>query len=147
MTSSDWFAVSQLHSNHHIAESEGDAGVQAFNAGLDIETPNASGFAALAEAVQAGKVSELSPVSSPSSASMMAVLKFDRADADAAGRPRRFSTRARNPAAGRPRRARCGPGQGVPAKASNPAHSVAVLIGSALKQTDEKAPCHEGAQP
>lgn len=58
MTSSDWFAVSQLHSNHHIAESEGDAGVQAFNAGLDIETPNASGFAALAEAVQAGKVSE-----------------------------------------------------------------------------------------
>lgn len=97
MTSSDWFAVSQLHSNHHIAESEGDAGVQAFNAGLDIETPNASGFAALAEAVQAGKVSELSPVSSPSSASMMAVLKFDRADADAAGRPRRFSTRAWNP--------------------------------------------------
>lgn len=58
VTSSDWFAVSQLHSNHRIAESESDAGVQALNAGLDIETPNASGFATLAEAVKSGKVNE-----------------------------------------------------------------------------------------
>ncbi len=58
VTSSDWFAVSQLYSSHHIASSEGDAGVQAFNAGLDIETPNAPGFAALVDAVKAGKVSE-----------------------------------------------------------------------------------------
>jgi beta-glucosidase len=56
ITSSDWFAVSEIYSRHHIATSEGDAGVQAFNAGLDMETPNAPGFAALADAVRAGKV-------------------------------------------------------------------------------------------
>jgi beta-glucosidase len=58
ITSSDWFAVSELYSNHHIAANEGDAGVQAFNAGLDMETPNAPGFAALVDAVKAGKVHE-----------------------------------------------------------------------------------------
>ena len=58
ITSSDWFAVSQLYSNHHIASDNGDAGVQAFSAGLDMETPNAAGFPALVDAVQAGKVSQ-----------------------------------------------------------------------------------------
>jgi beta-glucosidase len=58
VTSSDWFAVSQLHTNHHVAASDADAGIQAFNAGLDIETPNAAGFPALVEAVRSGKVSE-----------------------------------------------------------------------------------------
>lgn len=58
VTNSDWFAVSQLHTNHHVAASDADAGIQAFSAGLDIETPNAAGFPALVEAVRAGKVSE-----------------------------------------------------------------------------------------
>ncbi len=58
ITSSDWFAVSQIHSQHHIAASDADAGMQAFNAGLDMETPNAPGFAALADAVREGKVSQ-----------------------------------------------------------------------------------------
>lgn len=56
VTSSDWFAVSEIYSRHHVAASFGDAGVQAFNAGLDIETPNAIGFPALADAVRAGTV-------------------------------------------------------------------------------------------
>ncbi|HEX7853427.1 MAG TPA: glycoside hydrolase family 3 N-terminal domain-containing protein [Sphingobium sp.] len=58
ITSSDWFAVSELFTRHHIAASEADAGTQAFNAGLDMETPNAPGFAGLADAVRAGKVSQ-----------------------------------------------------------------------------------------
>ena len=58
ITSSDWFAVSELHSRHHIAATDGEAGVEAFSAGLDMETPNAAGFSALVDAVQAGKVSE-----------------------------------------------------------------------------------------
>ena len=57
VTNSDWFAVSQLHTNHHVAASDGDAGVQAFNAGLDLETPNGAGFPALVQAVRDGKVS------------------------------------------------------------------------------------------
>ncbi len=58
MTSSDWFAVTELYSKHHIAQSDADAGVQAFSAGLDMETPNAAGFPALVDAVRAGKVSQ-----------------------------------------------------------------------------------------
>ena len=58
MTSSDWFAVSELHSNHGVAASEAEAGILAFNAGLDMETPNAPGFPALVDAVKAGRVSQ-----------------------------------------------------------------------------------------
>jgi beta-glucosidase len=58
VTNSDWFAVAELATKHHVAASEADAGVQAFNAGLDMETPNGVGFAKLAEAVRAGKVSQ-----------------------------------------------------------------------------------------
>ena len=57
ITSSDWFAVSELATKHHVAASEADAGIQAFSAGLDMETPNAPGFAALSDAVRVGKVS------------------------------------------------------------------------------------------
>ena len=56
VTDSDWFEVAQLYSSHHVAQSEADAGIQAFNAGLDLETPNAAGFPALVDAVRAGKV-------------------------------------------------------------------------------------------
>jgi beta-glucosidase len=58
ITSSDWFAVSQLYSNHHVAASDADAGVQAFNAGLDVETPNGVGFPALVDAVRKGTVKQ-----------------------------------------------------------------------------------------
>ena len=58
ITNSDWFAVSQLYSNHHVARSAADAGIQAFKAGLDMETPNGVGYPALVEAVRAGQVSE-----------------------------------------------------------------------------------------
>jgi beta-glucosidase len=57
VTNSDWFAVPELHSNHHIAASDAQAGILAFNAGLDLETPNAAGYAALSEAVHSGKIS------------------------------------------------------------------------------------------
>lgn len=56
VTDSDWFEVAQLYSSHHVAQSEADAGIQAFNAGLDLETPNAAGFPALVDAVRSGKV-------------------------------------------------------------------------------------------
>jgi beta-glucosidase len=58
ITNSDWFEVSQLHSVHHVAASDGDAGIQALNAGLDMETPNGAGFPALADAVRTGRVSQ-----------------------------------------------------------------------------------------
>ena len=58
VTDSDWFEVAELFSNHHVASSTADAGIQAFNAGLDLETPNAAGFPSLVEAVRNGKVSQ-----------------------------------------------------------------------------------------
>ncbi len=58
ITSSDWFAVSELNTNHHVAADDQDAGVQALNAGLDVETPNGVGFPGLVDAVRAGKVSK-----------------------------------------------------------------------------------------
>ena len=58
VTDSDWFEVAELFSNHHVAASAAEAGIQAFNAGLDLETPNAAGFPSLAEAVRNGKVSQ-----------------------------------------------------------------------------------------
>jgi beta-glucosidase len=58
ITNSDWFEVSQLHSVHHVAASEGEAGIQALNAGLDVETPNGAGFPALVDGVRSGKVSQ-----------------------------------------------------------------------------------------
>ena len=56
ITNSDWFAVSELHANHGIVASDADAGIQAFNAGLDMETPNGACFPALVDAVRTGKV-------------------------------------------------------------------------------------------
>lgn len=58
ITNSDWFAVPELHSKHDIAASDAEAGVKAFNAGVDMESPNAAGFSGLVAAVRAGKVSE-----------------------------------------------------------------------------------------
>jgi beta-glucosidase len=58
VTDSDWFEVAQLFSSHHVASSDADAGIEAFNAGLDLETPNGAGFPGLIEAVRTGKVGQ-----------------------------------------------------------------------------------------
>lgn len=58
VTNSDWFAVTDLHRRHEIAASDTEAGVKAFNAGVDMESPVAAGFAGLVDAVHAGKVSQ-----------------------------------------------------------------------------------------
>jgi beta-glucosidase len=58
ITNSDWFAVTDLHRRHGIAASDADAGVKAFNAGVDMESPTAGGFFGLVAAVHAGKVRE-----------------------------------------------------------------------------------------
>jgi beta-glucosidase len=57
LTVSDYFAVQQLATLQHVAADEHAAGVLAFNSGLDMELPSPIGFADLAAAVKAGKVS------------------------------------------------------------------------------------------
>jgi beta-glucosidase len=58
LTVSDYTAVDELASRHHIAANAAAAGVLAFNAGVDMELPSPSGFPGLVAAVQAGKVSQ-----------------------------------------------------------------------------------------
>src|SRR3954453_12007700 len=57
-TFSDYFAVDQLASLHHVAANKDAAGILALHAGVDVELPTPAGFANLTEAVRAGKVSE-----------------------------------------------------------------------------------------
>lgn len=58
VTTSDYGAVPQLHSQHHIAPDDAAAGVLAFNSGVDMELPDPAGFPGLAEAVRSGKVAK-----------------------------------------------------------------------------------------
>lgn len=59
LTVSDYTAVEQLASLHHVAADSGDAGVLAFKSGLDMELPTTAGFPSLVvAAVKAGKISE-----------------------------------------------------------------------------------------
>jgi len=58
LTVSDYLAVDMLASTHHVAASNAAAGLLAFQSGLDVELPAASGFPSLVAAVQAGKLSE-----------------------------------------------------------------------------------------
>ena len=53
---SDYGGVELLASGHHVAASAADAGVQAFNAGVQMELPAGVGFAALPAALAEGKV-------------------------------------------------------------------------------------------
>jgi beta-glucosidase len=55
---SDYNAIADLVSLHKVAKDADDAGMQAFNAGVDIETPNAFGFSKLVDLVKSGKVSK-----------------------------------------------------------------------------------------
>lgn len=56
LTTADYWGVARLHKEHHVAKDFDDAGVLAFNSGVDMDLPNPAGFGKLADAVRAGKV-------------------------------------------------------------------------------------------
>jgi len=56
LTVSDYLAVPELDTAHHIVANAQEAGVLAFNSGLDMELPFPMAFPALVEAVQSRKV-------------------------------------------------------------------------------------------
>jgi beta-glucosidase len=58
LTVSDYMAVAELGSRHHLAASVKEGGLRAFKAGVDIETPDPAGFAALAELIKEGKITQ-----------------------------------------------------------------------------------------
>jgi beta-glucosidase len=58
LTVSDYTAVSELASRHHLVANASAAGVLSFKSGVDMELPAPAGFLALAEAVKSGKISE-----------------------------------------------------------------------------------------
>jgi beta-glucosidase len=55
---SDYFAIEQLVTRHHIAADKGDAAAQALNAGVDLELPDPSGFPELVAMVRSGHLDE-----------------------------------------------------------------------------------------
>ncbi len=56
---SDYFAVDQLHSSHHVAHDKQEAAGLALSAGIDIELPSTDCFGEpLQQAVRAGRISE-----------------------------------------------------------------------------------------
>jgi beta-glucosidase len=55
---SDYDAIKDLVTLHHVAANADDAAAQAINAGVDIETPNAFGFGKMADLVKNGKISQ-----------------------------------------------------------------------------------------
>jgi len=56
VTVSDYGAVEELASTHHVAANVREAGLLAFSSGVDMELPSPSGFPFLADAVRLGKV-------------------------------------------------------------------------------------------
>lgn len=55
---SDYYAVEQLVSRHHVARDKADAARQALEAGTDLELPDPDGFPRLADMVKDGRVAE-----------------------------------------------------------------------------------------
>ena len=55
---SDYFAVEQLVSRHHVARDKADAARQALDAGVDLELPDPDGFPELLAMVKDGRVAE-----------------------------------------------------------------------------------------
>lgn len=53
---SDYFAVANLNNLHFVAPTMADAGIMAFNAGVDIETPEPEGFTHLKSALSQKKI-------------------------------------------------------------------------------------------
>jgi beta-glucosidase len=54
---SDYFAIKDVSKLHKITPSLDEAGVLAFKAGIDLETPDPDGFKNLAQAVKSGRIS------------------------------------------------------------------------------------------
>ena len=57
-TTSDYFAIRELITRHHIASDPAGAAVRAMDAGVDMELPDGLGYKRLPELVKAGKVSQ-----------------------------------------------------------------------------------------
>jgi beta-glucosidase len=58
LVASDYFAIEQLVSRHHVARDKQDAARQALEAGVDIELPDPDAFPALVAMVKDGRVAE-----------------------------------------------------------------------------------------
>lgn len=58
ITVSDYYAVEQLISLHHVAKDKAEAARRAFLAGVDIECPDIDCYAELTQLIQSGKVPE-----------------------------------------------------------------------------------------
>ena len=56
ITASDYTAVSELASRHHVAADQPAAGVLALESGVDMELPTPSGFPGLVEAAKSGRI-------------------------------------------------------------------------------------------
>jgi beta-glucosidase len=57
VTVSDYMAVNELVTRHHLAATPKEAALRAVKAGVDIETPDPLGYLALAELVREGRIS------------------------------------------------------------------------------------------
>lgn len=57
MTVSDYMAVDELITRHHLAATPKEAALRAIKAGVDIETPDPKGYVTLAALVREGKIS------------------------------------------------------------------------------------------
>lgn len=57
VTVSDYMAVDELITRHHLAATPKEAALRALKAGVDIETPDPKGYLTLAELVREGKIS------------------------------------------------------------------------------------------
>lgn len=55
---SDYFAINEFITRHHIADNKKDAALIAFNAGVDIETPDGDSYKNLTQLVKEGKITE-----------------------------------------------------------------------------------------
>lgn len=57
---SDYFAIPELASRHHLAADPMGAAIKAFNAGVAIETPSGNTYALLKQAVESGRITQAS---------------------------------------------------------------------------------------
>ncbi|TGX54158.1 beta-glucosidase [Sphingomonas gei] len=55
---SDYFAIRELNTRHHLSDNLSDAAVRALDAGVDFETPDAEAYANLPQLVREGRVSQ-----------------------------------------------------------------------------------------
>ena len=60
MVVSDYYAITELMTRHHVAASLDDAAMQALDAGVDVELPDPNAYRRLPELVRAGKIKESS---------------------------------------------------------------------------------------